>query len=204
MIVITDIRTTRRGRMALFGDGEFLFSLDEETLAKSGVGIGHRLDDAELAALAEDGETRKASDSALRYLSLRAYGEMELYRKLLLKYDEHTSAAAVGKMKELDLLCDETFAAAKAEGMAQRGKSPLEIKRKLLSLGIDAQLAENALSSLQLDGVQAALAVVRKKYIEKLQNGDIEKVKAALARRGFSHQEIRRALELALADNSEE
>lgn len=196
-MTITRVSKTRRGRFALFADEEFLFSVDEETLAKSGIGEGFSVTEEELSLLRDGSETRKAKDAALRYLSLRGYGEEELYRKLCLKYDEHTAAAAVAAMVELELLDDKHFAQEKAKGMARRGKSPFEIRRKLAALGIDRVLAEEAVAALEMDGNAAALAVVEKSYMDKLAAGQTQKVKAALARRGFSYGEIAYAITAA-------
>ncbi|MDL2294219.1 RecX family transcriptional regulator [Ruminococcaceae bacterium OttesenSCG-928-D13] len=151
MTRITRITETKRGRFALFSDEEFLFSIDGETYMATGLEAGCDLSDADLLALKDRSDTRKASDAALRYLSLRAYGEQELYQKLLGRFDEHSAAAAVAKMCELDLLDDGTFAREKAKGMATRGKSPREIRQKLEHLGIDRQLAALAVSELEID-----------------------------------------------------
>ncbi|MDL2327761.1 recombination regulator RecX [Ruminococcaceae bacterium OttesenSCG-928-A11] len=203
MTRITRISETKKGRFALFSGDEFLFSIDGETYMATGLEAGCDLSDADLLALKDRSDTRKASDAALRYLSLRAYGEQELYQKLLGRFDEHSAAAAVAKMCELDLLDDETFAREKAKGMAQRGKSPREIRQKLAALGIDRQVAAAAVDELEIDGADAALAIIRKSYMEKLCAGQHQKVMAALARRGFSHGEISRALAAAQAEGEE-
>lgn len=203
MIKIVRVQKTKRGRLSLFGEDGFLFSVDEETYAKNRLCEDVVLTEVDLEDLKGQSDTRKAKDQALRYLSLRAYGEQELYQKLLLKYDEHTVAAAMQSMCELGLLDDETFAEEKAKGMAQRGKSPSEISRKLVSLGIDRDLARRVVDEQHIDGTQAALDLVRKKYMDKLLAGEKQKVMAALARRGFSHREIKGALEAAGEDLAE-
>ncbi len=192
---ITDIRTTKRGRKSLFCDEGFLFSLDEETLVTEKVQIGSEFSEAELAYLKEKSDIRKAKDTAIRYLSLRMYGSEELYKKLCLRFDEHTSAAAVSEMCELELLCDETFAIEKAKGMALRGKSISEIRRKLYSLGINSELVDVAIDEVDIDQVALAEKLLHQKYEEKLRKGEKQKVMAALARRGFSHSEIVSAIE---------
>lgn len=197
MTEITGFKPTKRGRVALFGDGEFLFSVDEETLAKSGLEKGSVLSGAEIEALRAQSDTRKAADAALRYLSLRAYGQRELYEKLLLRYDEHSAAAALAKMCELELMDDAGFALEKAKGMAQRGKSPLEIKRKLAALGIDGALADEAVNAAGIDSAALALQLIQKRYIDDLRAGKRDKVMAALARRGFSYSDISSALAAA-------
>lgn len=197
MITITGIRPTKRGRMALFGPEGFMFSVDAETLALAGIETGSQLGEGELEQLRAQSETRKAKDAALRYLSLRAYGEKELYQKLLQRYDEHSAAAAVAKMCELELLDDGLFATEKAKGMLERGKSPREIERKLLALGIAPALVQSAVAGLDFDGEAAALELVLKRYTDKLQNGKRQNVMAALARRGFGHREIQSAVKAA-------
>ena len=48
---ITAVERTRRGRFSIFADGEFLFSVDAETLAKSGLAEGDEVSEAEIADL---------------------------------------------------------------------------------------------------------------------------------------------------------
>lgn len=184
----------------MFGEDGFLFSVDDETLAKSGVGEGSSVTDGELSVLREGSDIRKAKDQALRYLSLRAYAEGELYRKLCLKYDEHTAAAAVAEMKEIGLLDDAAFAAEKARGMAERGKSAGEIRRVLATAGVPDSDVALAIEAAQVDDEAAALRLVRKMYMEKLARGERQKVMAALARRGFAHRDICTAVEMAQAE----
>lgn len=197
MTKITRINETKRGRFALFTEDEFLFSVDGETLALQNLCEGRELDDGELAAVREQSDLRKAKDQALRYLSLRAYAEKELYGKLCLKYDPHTAAAAIAAMVDLDLLDDAAYALEKARGMAQRGKSTMEIRRKLAMAGIQDDVAAEALAESDVDEDANALALVRKMYMEKLRRGEWQKVMAALARRGYAHTVAKKAVALA-------
>lgn len=196
---ITRISETKRGRMALFGDEEFLFSVDAETLYKNNIQEGSSLSHEELSLLKEESDTRKAKDQAIRYLSLRAYARKELYEKLCLKYDELSAKAAVDTMESLALLDDEAFAMEKAKGMAGRRKSSLEIRRKLLELGIDRDIADAAVQAACVSDEETALTIIERQYRQKLAAGQKEKVMASLARRGFSSQVIRAAIGQALA-----
>ena len=194
MTKITRISETRRGRFALFSEEEFLFSVDGETLAVSHLEVGTVLEDSELHSLKQNSDTRKAKDSALRFLSLRAYGEMELYKKLCLKHDEHSAASAIADMAELGLLDDRTFAVNKAEWLVSRGKSQNEIRLKLREAGLDKELIQEVLEGLDLDEANLALKLLYKSYLPKLERGEYQKVKAALARRGFNYRDINEAL----------
>ena len=68
-VILSDIRPTRRGRMALFfrnaaGEEEFLFSVDEETCALQHLKPGTRLSSVELEAVRNQSDLRRAKDRA--------------------------------------------------------------------------------------------------------------------------------------------
>lgn len=197
---ITAVERTRRGRFSIFADGEFLFSVDAETLAKSGLAEGDEVSEAEIADLRENSDTRRAKDKALTFLSLRAYGSAELYDKLCRSFDEHTAAAAVAEMARLGLLDDAAFARRRAVYLHGQRKSLWEIRQKLLALGLDRELVEDALAALPQDEGGAIRGVIEKQYLSKLARGETEKVVAALARRGFSAREARAAVAEFLSD----
>lgn len=202
---VTDLNPTRRGRMSLFVGGEFQFSLDLETLAKSGLSVGDTLSQSALADLREQSDERRAKDKALNYLSLRAYGSAELLQKLCRVFDEDTAGAAVAEMARLGLLDDEAFARRRAAWWQQQGKGTRDIRTKLLALGLPRALIDDALASLSGDADEAALRrVIEKQYLAKLARGEREKVLAALARRGFSPRLARTVLaEYALGDDTD-
>ena len=201
-MLLTAIETTRRGRCALFGDGEFLFSVDPETLAKSGLCEGDALDEQTLARLREQSDLRAAKDRALLLLSGRDHGAQELYQKLCRSFDGHTAAAAVAEMQRLGLLDDAAFARRKAESLAARHKSRREIAAKLAALGLDRELIADALDALDTgEGEQAAIRpLLERQYRGKLAAGGREKVLAALVRRGFRTRDAIAAVDRFLAE----
>ena len=82
---ITAIKETKKGRLALFLDGEFAFSLDEETFAAADLHVEDELDAWQLEELRRKSDTRKAIDRALDILALRDHAAGELYQKLCRK-----------------------------------------------------------------------------------------------------------------------
>lgn len=50
---ITALKETKRGRMAVFFDGEFDFSVDDETLLRHDLKVGKRLDERPMEQLRE-------------------------------------------------------------------------------------------------------------------------------------------------------
>lgn len=198
---ITAIQTTRKGRFALFGEEGFLFSLDSETFFTRHIEEGDCFTPEELDELRAASDTRKACDKALRCLSVRLWAAGELYQRLCRDFDEHSAAAAVAKMQQLDLLDDASFARQKAAWMARRNKSPRDIRMQLARCGVDEGVIEDTLAELFAeDGEelsparQAILRLLERPYAARLAAGETDKVKAALARRGFTHEDIRAAL----------
>ncbi|MFV0352903.1 MAG: regulatory protein RecX [Oscillospiraceae bacterium] len=197
-IQITKISVTKQGRYALFCDEGFLFSLDENTFAGSGLHAEDWIEEEDLAFLRSTSDNEKARQQGLRYLSMREHGENELYQKLCRKYDKETAAAAVAALCKIGLVEDARFAGMKAQEMMRRGKSSREISQKLASLGISRDITEEAVDGLQIDDTAIAAELVEKKYTRALQRGETEKVKAALGRRGFSYDVIRKVVQNAL------
>ena len=174
---LTQIKETKKGRLALFLDGEFAFSLDEDTFAAAALYQDDELEDWQIEELRKKSETRRALDKAMDYLSLRDHAAGELYQKLCRKFDAHSAAYAVARAGELGLLND------------------------LAAKGIDRDTAADVVEELFAetdDGespeLETARALVQRQYAAKLAAGKRDQVAAALARRGFSHAVIREVL----------
>ena len=200
MPTITQIKETKKGRLALFLDGEFAFSLDEDTFAAAAL---HEEDEVEawrMEELRKQSDTRKALDKAMDLLSLRDHAAGELYQKLCRKFDGPSAAYAVAKAQELGLLDDAAFARRRAAELLRKRKSRRAILDDLTAKGIDRDTAAGAVEALYADAEQdpeltAAIQLVQRHYAAKLSAGRRDQVAAALARRGFSHAVIRQALE---------
>ena len=70
-MVITDITVTKRGRYSLFVDGEFLFSVDGQTVLEYGLKKGLEVDCGFLDELQSACLEKKARDKAMDLLSRR-------------------------------------------------------------------------------------------------------------------------------------
>lgn len=127
---LTQIKETKKGRLALFLDGEFAFSLDEDTFAAAALHQDDELVDWQIEELRKKSETRRALDKAMDYLSLRDHAAGELYQKLCRKFDAHSAAYAVARAGELGLLNDVSFARRRAaELLAQAQVPPRDFER---------------------------------------------------------------------------
>ena len=192
---LTQIKETKKGRLALFLDGEFAFSLDEDTFAAAALHQDDELEDWQIEELRKKSETRRALDKAMDYLSLRDHAAGELYQKLCRKFD------AVARAGELGLLNDVSFARRRAAELLRKRKSRREILNDLSAKGIDRNTVADVVEELFAetdDGespeLETARALVQRQYAAKLAAGKRDQVAAALARRGFSHAVIREVL----------
>ena len=198
---LTQIKETKKGRLALFFDGEFAFSLDENTFADAGMHQDHDMEEWKIEELRRKSETRRALDKAMDYLALRDHAAGELYQKLCRKFDAHSAAYAVARAGELGLLNDAGFARRRAAELLRKRKSRREILNDLSAKGIDRDTAAEVVEELFAEGedgenpeLATARALVERQYAAKLAAGKRDQVAAALARRGFSHAVIREVL----------
>lgn len=208
---LTKIQQTKKGRYALFFDGEFAFSLDEGSFADACLHEQDVVEDWQIERLRQNSDTRKALDKAMELLGLRDHAAGELYQKLCRRFDAPSAAAAVAKAGELGLLNDAGFARRRAAELYRKRKSRREILQDLNAKGIDRQTAAQAVEALyaacaaelqaqdeQTDDdpeTATARALVQRHYTRKLNEGKRQQVAAALARRGFSHSVIRTVLD---------
>lgn len=196
---LSEVRPTRRGRLALFTDSgggeQFLFSVDEETAARLHLAAGRVLNRAELEEARSQSDLRAAKDKALQLLSARGHAGAELYRKLCVRFDEPTAAAAVAEMCRLGLVDDAAWAERRAAQLAERGKSRREIERVLEQAGIGREQRAAALEALPADEQEKLARLIERQYRAKLAAGRRDAVAAALLRRGFSSGQVRRALQ---------
>lgn len=193
---ITELKTTKRGRIALFADGEFIASCDAETAAKNGVRAGSELTEQELARLLDDSNLRMAKEKALRILALRDHGQAELAQKLKRNYGADAAENAAARMAELGLVDDEAYAGKLARELTERkGFSAARARLEMTRRGLDRETAEHALEALAPDEDDRALALLQKKYPRGLNDEkDLRRAFNLLARYGYRGEEIRRAL----------
>ncbi|MEG1384403.1 MAG: RecX family transcriptional regulator [Oscillospiraceae bacterium] len=205
-VTITEIKQTKRGRYALFCADGFMFSIDEDTVARHHVKKGMQLENEQLMQIRAASDFQKAKNKALDLLSMRDHSEYELRQKLMKTYDEDTAALAVQKVSELKLTDDGTFARRYASELIEsKGQSKRAAAQKLREKGISREIIEQTLTKYGDDETQQLLELVKKKYRVKLEKENGRKsVFAALMRKGFSSRDIKSVLnEIGGADDND-
>ena len=106
-MVISQVRTTKRGRVSVYVDDEFLFAVESEAWQRSGLREEQSVDEDELNELLADSRRIEAKRKALNMLSVRDYSQAELISRIAQKTGAESAAAAAERMCELGLVNDD-------------------------------------------------------------------------------------------------
>ncbi|MBC8584593.1 regulatory protein RecX [Youxingia wuxianensis] len=201
-MTITGINLTKKGRMAIYGDGQFLFSMHPDIFALSGLCVGMELDVQELEELRLQSEVKKAKDKALHLLTYKEYTSVQLKERLERTLEKDASQLAVERMEELGLVNDEDYAVRFARDLSSRKRfGKLRVRQEMKLRGLSAELIEDALSQLQTDEEENIQYLLKKKYAGALQD---EKGRAraynGLLRMGYAPAQIRQGINSLLRD----
>lgn len=155
---------------------------------------GKALEDAELETLRASAALSLCKTRAVELLSYRPMSARELRDKLTQKGESpEAAAAAVDWLCEKGLLDDGRYAGMVVRHYAAKGYGQIRVRQELQRRGVPRELWEEALRELPEpeDKLDAYLASKLKDPGDRAQ---VQKVSAALIRRGFSWEEIRAAL----------
>lgn len=193
---ITGIKKEKKHLVRIMlSDGAEVF-LDSDIPSEESLSEGKDISEEELKALLEESDYRRAKSRALWYLDRTDHTEKGLYEKLVRAgFGKKASARVIAKLCELGLLDDRRYAERMAERCAEANVSKRQTVSKLLLKGIPLELAKEVTDGLDTDGVEQITALIERKYQNKLyEEGGRQKVFAALARKGFSFEDIKTAL----------
>lgn len=195
-MIITEVRRRRRSLYLLVLDGQEGPTVDVRTFDESPYATGKPITERELDRLLELSEYNRARERALYLLGLRDYACKELEKKLLTEARPQIAEQVVRRLGEVGLLDDERYAERMAQSMSRTKHYPKRrVAQELRRRGVDGETADGAVEELACEDFEQALALIEKKYYNKMTDRDCrEKVMAALVRRGFSYDAIRRAM----------
>ena len=195
--MILSVKQGKANKIHIYTDGEYRATVDSDFWYSERYKNLKEINEDELTELLSAVGFRRAYNKGLDLLSRRPYGEKELIRKLCEKGHEKESAEkACERLMELGLLNDEEYARILSEELFERkGYGKKRINQELVYRGIDREIAQNAVDALDNDAVKRIILVVRKKYLNKL---DDEKGRRraidGLMRLGYSYSDIKTAL----------
>ena len=196
-MVIQELKPSQRvqGRwLAMLEDGSIL-RVGQQEIADFALYAGRELTEEEAAALTAGLRSRQMRERALELLSRKPQSRRELTRKLNEWGAGPEEADAVcDRMEELGYLNEAAYAARIVEVYSARGFGEKKLRDELYRRGVPRDYWDDALAQVG-DSTQAIDDFLQKKLTGW--TGDrkqLQKVTAALARRGFSWSDIRDAL----------
>jgi len=192
-IEITDIKITKKGRYALFCGDEFLFSVDEDMMARHEIYIGCTIDKIDLELFKKEADLSKALERAFTVVSSRNHSRKELFDKLTQKYDEYTADYCIEKLTGYGYIDEEGFARECVDMFRRRNMSEKQARQYLNQKGISRELTDMVLDGYADDEQKRVRAVIEKKYMKKMQESP-QKVAAALYAKGYSASAVRAAM----------
>ncbi len=145
-----------------------------------------------------DDERIRAKRRALYILAQRDHSKKELYDKLIKNYPDDLCIMVVDMMVDFGYIDEEKYAKKLYRSYMNKGWGKSKIRFELKRRGLPMSLIEIYEQEYDSeDYVEQIIQLVNKKYINKLDFSDyqsVQRVTAAMARRGFDYEDIKIAL----------
>ena len=203
-MIITEIKKDKLHLMRLvLSDGSEVLIDKEvcyEKCLKEGMDLGDRLEE-----IIFESDYRRAKSRAVWYLDRMDHTEKALYDKLLKAgFKPKPCAKVIARLKEVGLIDDCRFAENYANRLIENNVSKREALQKMLLKGVPYDLAKSVLEDTETDELSQIKNLIEKKYNNKLtaENG-VQKVYAALVRKGFSYGAVKTALNQYIEESEE-
>ena len=179
-----------------FDDGQTL-TVGINQIADHSIYTGRVLDAQEYEALFADAQRGEARARALRMLGARPMSKNEVAEKLRRRgVDAETSEDTAGWLEKIGAVNDEEYAGQIVRHYAAKGYGLGRIKDELYRRGVPRELWEAAMEEMpDTEGTVYRLLVSRLKT-DRPGKDEIAKAANALYRRGFSWDEIKRAINM--------
>ena len=194
-MLISDIRQTSPGRLTV--------RLEDGTEIKTTLGVvtdlrlysGRELDASAVEELKTASVRALARERAIEMLSRRAMSRAEMRRKLIEKgEDEDTAEHVTAWLCDHALIDDESYAVAVARHYAAKGYGAGRVRAELSRRGIERELWDGAIGAMP-ENEDKIDKFIASRLHDPEDRDEVRKLSNALYRRGYSWDEIRRALE---------
>ena len=170
--------------------------INSSVVSSLGIRSGITMTEEDIEEAVSKNDFRRARERALYLLDERDYGYVEMFKKLENNYSEDICYEVVNDLSRLGLIDDRRYAKKCAEYFLTRklwGK--YRAREEMRRRGIPSELIDEALEEYDEGSDDRLRELIEKKYARKLADDNgVNKVKAALARQGFSYDEIKRVL----------
>ena len=196
----------KKGRWLVRLENEELIRVGENEMIAFSLYAGMELSEERLEELRTSARLTGFKEYALNLLSARPLSRHELRRKLEEKECPPGQALEIAdRLTELGYLNDAAYAVTVVKHYTAKGYGPYKIRDELWRRGVPREYWEEAMEQRE-DPAEKMDAFITQKLrgIENPDRKELKKVSDALARRGFSWEEIHAALcryDAALGDS---
>jgi regulatory protein len=199
MSVITKLTTakSRDGRINIYLDGKYTFSLPAAMVVKEGLTTNQELSSSQVKTLATADRYRRCLNTAIRYIGYRPRSEFEVRQRLHQRgFEDDFVGKVIADLKEQGLIDDTSFARFWKENRddfspRSRWLTGVELRRK----GIDSETIEQVVGEVD-DNESAYRAALSK--ARHLSPSDYQLFRRRLGehlkRRGFTYEVINNAV----------
>lgn len=190
MIVTLLEEHRRRGRLKVYLDGAYAFSIATELAHQHGLHEGQTIDDAAVEALRETDSLLRCVESAIRMLARRPHSERELRDALRQRgFDRARIDGAISRLQAFGLVDDEGFAEFWVEVRnASSPRSRRLLQSELRRRGVEASTAAEATARIEDEDAAYRAASRRLRAFAALKEEAFRRrLGGFLLRRGFSY-----------------
>lgn len=190
-----ELQKHNKNRVNIFLDGEYAFPLSLEITMKYSLKKGMEINQEMQKDLIMQSDCRTALDQAVNYLS-KTFKTKQQMMTFVKKhdYDDIIVTYVVGKLEEYGYINDNSYVQRYISTyLGQIGKKKIEYE--LLKKGIEKELIQKALEEVETPQEDVVKVLQKKLGSRQLEGKDKEKVMRYMIGKGFSYEEIKRAME---------
>lgn len=204
-MIVTDVSPFKGSMMCveLSGGGlaqEMKIYIHSEIIRKYNVAKGMELSEEEADRLIYENDLRRARERALYLMESRDHSYRELFDKLEKNYSEDICFEVCNRLAEIGVINDRRYAEKLCRQLFEVKKlGRYRVKQEMRLRGLGAEIIEEAMENFSEEDepFERLEKLVEQKYERYLTDRKgVEKVKNALARKGYSFGEIKEVLDL--------
>jgi regulatory protein len=200
-MIVTNIEpsATKEGLYIITFDEDKKKILPLQVIDKYGIFVGVDIDIVELRDILNENVRHRAMEKAQQCLARREYARLELQRKLMSSFDSEIIESVLETLVEMDLINDKRYAENLAYNYIElRQYGRFRAFHEICRRGVPKEIAEDVLKIYELTAEDRIKKIINQKYLHTLTDPDdyksIHRTKAALARRGFSFNDINKVI----------
>ncbi len=209
IFTVTGIEETRTD-VVIYVDGSEFLRLRKKYFALMPLREGDEIDREQYLDRLSMFQSKPAYEAALNLLTARDMTAHNLHQALVRRgYVPQVAQSTCQRLIENGLINDERYANRYVELRQNQPIGRYAMKQKLRAKGIDEQTASDALEVMDDDSQLAAAKELAKKLARRYEKEEDSykrktKLSQAIARRGFSWDIVREAVEAALDDSGDD